>query len=320
MKQYQGAVFFVDMLGVGALTQNLIPLDEQDFNAWRMETSPLPSANLFCGRLLTEFRSCLAKVKGSHRQVKIAQLSDCAYMWSDNVLDVLEAARTFMWGSVSAGLLSRGGLSYGEIVEPDKINRAIGQFVLGGAVTRAVGLEKAGKGCRVFIDDGILEHLLNLPGSPFKNGAVKSLKNPLDGSVVKEFCWYATGGKTADWKVEQHEGAKQILRLVTLLQYSPRFFWNEANFHGRIQLACSIDSISEITSDFIGNANYIFKGDDYLSEIQSMTGKKNRSNDLCRKVIVERSKDIERFFLDGKQHFSMDLWLERRLSQLPATD
>lgn len=145
MNQYQGAVFFVDMLGIGALTQNQVTLGEDDFKAWGMSPSISPSANLFCGQLLTTFRSCLAAVRTSHKHIKIAQLSDCAYIWSENVLAALDAARAFMWESVNAGLLSRGGISYGEIVEPDKINRAIGHFILGGAVTRAVGLEKREK-------------------------------------------------------------------------------------------------------------------------------------------------------------------------------
>ncbi|WP_050507532.1 hypothetical protein [Pseudomonas syringae] len=179
MNQYQGAVFFVDMLGVGALTQNQVTIGEDDFKARGMSPSISPSANLFCGQLLTTFRSCLAAVRTSHKQVKIAQLSDCAYIWSEIVLAVLDAARAFMWQSVNAGLLSRGGISYEEIVEPDKINRAIGDFILGGAVTRAVGLEKAGKGCRVFVDDLIHRQIQKSDAVRFKDEAFSSLKEVL---------------------------------------------------------------------------------------------------------------------------------------------
>ncbi|PVZ59228.1 hypothetical protein C9422_09755 [Pseudomonas sp. B1(2018)] len=307
MKQYQGAVFFVDMLGVGALTQNQVTLGENDFTAWGMSPSSPPSANLFCGQLLTEFRSCLAAVSASHKQVKIAQLSDCAYIWSENVLAVMDAARAFMWSSVSVGLLSRGGISYGEIVEPNKINRAIGQFILGSAVTQAVGLEKAGKGCRIFVDNIIHERSISLHNSPFKNGAVKALKNPLDGSVVKEFCWYKSGGRSGNWQNEQHIAAEKIITLVTQLQYSPRFSWNDTSPQGRIQLACSIDSISDATPDFIGNGNYIFKGEEYLLQFRD---NQERSALACQRVLNERLKDIDRFFINGKQKDIMDRWLE----------
>lgn len=309
MKQYQGAVFFVDMLGVGALTQNQVTLCENDCHAWGMSASSTPSANLFCGQLLTEFRSCLAAIQASHKQVKIAQLSDCAYIWSEDVLAVLDAARAFMWNSVSAGLLSRGGVSYGEIVEPNKINRAIGQFILGSAVTRAVGLEKAGKGSRIFIDNVIHEYSLSLHNSPFKHGAVKALKNPLDGSVVKEFCWYKTGGGSGDWQNEQQIAAEKIITLVTQLQYSPRFSWNDSSPQGRIQLACSIDSISEVTSDFIGNGNYIFKGEEYLLQSSS---RQERSAPNFERILRTRLEDIGRFFINGRQKDIMHRWLERK--------
>lgn len=311
MKQYEGAVFFVDMLGVGALTQNQVTLGENDFKAWGMSPSSPPSANLFCGKLLTEFRSCLAAISTSHEQVKIAQLSDCAYIWSENVLAVLEAARAFMWSSVSVGLLSRGGISYGEIVEPNKINRAIGQFILGSAVTRAVGLEKSGKGCRIFIDNIIHERLISWHDSQFKHGPVKVLKNPLDGSVVKEFCWYKTGGGSGDWQNEQHIAAEKIITLLTQLQYSPRFNWNDASPQGRIQLACSIDSISDVTSDFIGNGNYIIKGEEYLLPSRDL---QERSAPACQRIISTRLEDIDRFFINGKQKNIIDQWLDRKAS------
>ncbi|QBF24411.1 hypothetical protein EXN22_01465 [Pseudomonas tructae] len=318
MNQYQGAVFFVDMLGVGALTQNQVALTENDFSAWGMNHSPPPSANLFCGQLLSSFRSCLAAISSSHKEVKIAQLSDCAYIWSENVDAVLEAAREFMWKSVSSGLLSRGGISYGEIVEPTKINRTIGQFILGGAVTRAVGLEKAGKGCRVFVDD--LIHPQSSEADPLSSNqrAFRALKNPLDGTVVKEFCWYATGGSKADWSNDQHVAAANLIKLMTGLQFSPRFNWNEANHHGRIQLACSIDSISAVTPEFIGNGNYIISSENYL---QQLTTDRNRGASEYQLVLNTRLADIDRFFSNGKQKDPMQRWLERKealLSQGPT--
>jgi len=308
MKQYQGAVFFVDMLGVGALTQNQVALGKTDFKAWGMTPSPPPSANLFCGPLLSAFRACLAAVGTSHKQVKIAQLSDCAYIWSESVHAVLEAARAFMWRSVDAGLLSRGGISFGEIVEPNKINRAIGQFILGGSVTRAVGLEKAGKGCRVFVDDVIYQQIKQFDPTHYRDGAFLSLKNPLDGKIVREFCWYATGGSETDWSKQQHVAATKLITTLTKLQFSPRFNWNAANQHGRIQLACSIDSISAATPTFIGNGNYVLTSEDYLLQIDANP---DRSPHAFHRILDTRLRDIERFFVDGKQKDPMQRWFVR---------
>ncbi|WP_146166116.1 hypothetical protein [Pseudomonas baetica] len=304
-----GGGFFVDMLGVGALTQNQVALSEHDFKVWGVSSSPSSTANLFCGQLLTQFRSCLTSIAGSHKDLKVAQLSDCAYIWSENVVAVLDAARSFMWDSVGVGLLSRGGIAYGEIVEPSKVNRSIGHFVLGSAVTRAVGLEKSGKGCRVFIDDIIYEKSLTLLNSPFKHGAVDVLRNPLNGSLVKEFCWYKTAGSTGDWQEDQHSAAKLIVTLLTKLQYSPRFNWNEASLQGRIQLACSIDSVSNVTSDFIGNGNYIIKGEEYMS---LSNGGNKRCPVIYEEVLELRLKDIDRFFVNGKQKDILAHWLEKR--------
>ncbi len=309
MKQYQGAVFFIDMLGVGALTQNQIPLSHTDFDAWSMTTPKSQSANLLCGRLLTVFRSCLAGLKTRHKEVKIAQLSDCAYIWGANTNAILNAARDFMWSSVEAGLLSRGGISYGEIVEPNKTNQSIGQFVLGGAVTRAVGLEKLGKGCRIFVDSALLSNATPPTKSSITKEAFRTLRNPLDGSVVTEFPWYASGGQDADWTDEPHEAAKNIILILTLLQYSPRFGWNSSTPHGRVQLACSIDSVSSATPDFIGNGNYLRNADDIL---QQLSGNTKRSELQYLKILGDRLADIDRFFLDGKQKPVMQQWLERK--------
>jgi len=298
MRQYQGAVFFVDMLGIGALTQGQVTLSDCDFRTWGLSPLSSPTANLFCGQLLTQFRSCLSKISRSHKNVKIAQLSDCAYIWSDSVVSVMDAAREFMWSSIGIGLLSRGGIAYGEIVEPNKTNKTIGQFVLGSAVTRAVGLEKSGKGCRIFIDDIIYEHSTCTHGSPFKKGDIKVLKNHLDGSIVKEFCWYKTGGSSGDWHREEHSSAERIITLLTKLQYCPRFNWNEASLQGCIQLACSIDSISDVTSEFIGNGNYILKSEDYL---EFLPGHNERDSVLFKQVLIDRLKDVSRFFIKGER-------------------
>lgn len=306
MNQYPGAVFFVDMLGIGALTQNQISLNDVDFEAWNLKQHPAKSENLLCGRLLTVFRACLASLKNHHKSVKIAQLSDCAYVWSSDPNAVLNAARDFMWSSVEAGILSRGGISYGEIVEPGKINRSIGQFIVGEAVTRAVGLEKLGKGCRVFVDDTFLKKIFK--GGTFSLDAFKVLKSPLDGTIVNEFCWYAIDGIDCRWAGTPHVAAVEVFGILTRLQYSPRFRWNDSTRDGRVQVACSVESISSFTPNFIGNGNYLFSVDDY---VRHLTSPAERSEFIYQRSLSERLADIDRFFFEGRLKDPLQRWMDR---------
>lgn len=66
------------------------------------------------------------------------------------------------------GILCRGGLAYGEILESDDSNQ-MGHFILGDAVTRAVELEGKAKGCRVLIDD-------ELPSALYKFDKIFQIK------------------------------------------------------------------------------------------------------------------------------------------------
>ena len=51
-----------------------------------------------------------------------------------------------MWDCLQNGILCRGGIAYGDIIEDNNTN--LGQMLLGNAVSKAVKLEQAGaKGC-----------------------------------------------------------------------------------------------------------------------------------------------------------------------------
>ncbi|HDT3627413.1 TPA: hypothetical protein QHP12_003530, partial [Morganella morganii subsp. morganii] len=117
--------------------------------------------------------------------VKVAQLSDCAFIWSDDIDLVVNVARELMWDLTLNGILCRGGLANGQIVEPDKINTKLGMFICGGAVTDAVRLEGAGKGARVFIKTDLVSELEKIPSYAFT-----PRKSLIDFSTLDEFKWY----------------------------------------------------------------------------------------------------------------------------------
>lgn len=290
MKEYQGAVFFVDILGVGALTQGHIKIKDEDFLAHNIDNTISKSEHVFCAKLLMKFRRILNNVM-QNNNVNVAQLSDCAFIWSDNPDLVLDSAREIMWKTTSRGILCRGGIAYGEIVEPDSVNIKLGEFICGKAVTKAVKLEGTGKGARVFVDDEIscrTSSHIQVQAEAFRQSI-----NPLDFSFVDEFMWALYPHKLtitpAINSQDSKERLKKILALISLLRFSPKYRWNACSGEGRLQIASTIDAISSITTklqnkfDYKLNCNAIIDGLDtrdyqkyiklkskYLKEISSI--------------------------------------------------
>lgn len=257
MKEYQGAVFFVDILGVGALTQGRIKIKDEDFLAHNVGNTSSKSEHVFCAKLLMKFRRILNNVM-QNNHVNVAQLSDCAFVWSDNADLVLDSAREIMWKTTSRGILCRGGIAYGEIVEPDSVNIKLGKFICGKAVTKAVKLEETGKGARVFVDDEIPSKISpHIPVEAFRQSI-----NPLNYSYVDEFMWALYPNKLAQTSIknspDSKERLKKILALISLLRFSPKYRWNISSGEGKIQVASTIDTVSSITDILQDKFNYKF--------------------------------------------------------------
>lgn len=270
MKQYKGAVFFVDLLGTGALTQKKVQLKPVDYEAWGLGKRSEVNEHVFCAKLLMKFRSCLTKIHDRHDKVKVAQLSDCAFIWSEDVAEVVKTAQEMMWAFVKSGLLCRGGIAYGEIVEPDKVKHSLGQFVLGEAVSKAVGLEGAGKGCRVFCDEGLPQYLYESSSEEFYRYTFAQLRNSLNGTVSGEFRWYTGAFTTGSSGNRSEEKAKlhKLFELIAHLKHSPLFNWNASSPEGLLQLACSIESISSLTTRYLAGGNiYCFRAEDLIKEV-----------------------------------------------------
>ncbi|SDU58478.1 hypothetical protein SAMN04489801_4730 [Pseudomonas mandelii] len=123
----------------------------------------------------------------------------------------------------------------------------------------AVGFEEMGKGCRIFTDSDLAGFLLSKQTSiaRFPVGTFAELRNPLSGEIVDEFCWYLQNmpGKAPVDKEAKHLA---LLELMSLLMYSPRFNWNASSEVGKMQLACSIASISAATREFLPSSDTVF--------------------------------------------------------------
>jgi len=297
VRQYAGAVCYVDILGIGALTQKQVPLTELDYGARGLVSPTRRNEQVFCAHLLTDFRKCLREVRDNFSSVNLAQLSDCAFVWSKNVLDVLNACRSLMWSATRNGLLCRGGLAFGEIVEPNKIDHSIGHFVLGEAATKAVGIETAGKGCRVFSDVDLPRHMSGM--CRCRNEPFEGLKNPLNTLVTDEFRWYLFPAniKTNDpHSPNDKDGANAIMELVSRLRYDPRFNWNTSTEDGRLHIASSIESISSMAKGFVKELDYKWTSESLLAIPENTP----RSEAIVKRFLTRYKNEIAEV-IDGRR-------------------
>jgi hypothetical protein len=287
MRQYKGGVFFVDVLGVSALTRKRVTLSESDYSAHGLSNPEHRTEHHLCANLLIKFRSVLNQIQKTRKQVKVAQLSDCAFLWSRDPLQLLNAAREFMWASTRKGLLSRGGIAYGDIIEPDKVNTSIGRFVLGEAATKAVEFEKLGKGCRIFSDVDLPSELSGR--YYYRHEPFIGLKNPIDCSTVDEFRWFIfpdeiRKGATLDTNGEIVTTA--LMELVCMLCHSPQFGWNVASHQGAVQVASSVETLSSCVALFNKQLDYKVSSESLMGNLQSSRGERV----LRRRLALVRSE------------------------------
>lgn len=283
MKSYQGAVLFIDMLGFGELTRGRLELTQKEYEPWKVDAKSNAPYQLLAAKLLLAFRKILSSTADAFEGVKVAQLSDCCFIWSDEPDCVINAGRYFMQQATLGGLLCRGGLAYGQIYEPDKVKRSIGSFIVGDAVTRAAMLERSGKGSRVFTDQNTCHEILKvLPDEHFQ-----PLTNPLTGEIVDEWAWYASKvsrRKNTDSK-EHLEAIKTLVSYHTTLRFSPKLAWSATTSEGRRQIACSIAALSQQMEEISNNGDFTFSVDSLLG------------SDMDRSVTTQ--KKIQNLFVNA---------------------
>ncbi len=273
MRQYKGAVFFVDILGIGALTRGHITLSTEDYASHGIKSKRNKNTHYFGAKLLIKFRKILNELK-RNKDIQVAQLSDCAFIWSEKSIPLIDAAIMCMWELTREGILCRGGIAYGNIVEPDRVNNRLGKFLLGEAATKAVDLERSGKGCRVFSDVDLpseisgKKHFLY---EPFVGN-----KNPNDCSITDELRWYLFPKGISEFSINKPNkkmSLVQLMRLVALLRHSPMFRWNALNKAGEIHLGSAIETLSSGASVFTKNIDLKFSSEYLIGHLSD-----NRSN------------------------------------------
>ncbi|HHQ4530678.1 TPA: hypothetical protein ACSP1Y_004510 [Aeromonas hydrophila] len=271
----EAAVFFVDILGMSALTEGIIDLNgienKIDPSIYKIHVNnnvefSSPNQIIAAWTLMT-FREALGHVLSKYT-VQVSQLSDCAFVWSENKTELLLASSELMWNLTILGVLCRGGLSYGEVIIPIDDNETLGSFILGEAVTRAAKHEGKGKGCRVFTDSDSIHHFYSsFPGKTSSPGIATKIyneifsafTNPLDFTITDEFRWYlfhdlkSITNKAID--INRPKLAMYMVGLVSTLRNSPFFAWNAQNKAGLLQLAASIEVISSAIEIHTGRSD-----------------------------------------------------------------
>ena len=253
LNRITGAVFFIDILGIGALTQNKIDLKFEDFDLWLSPLGLEHDNQTLAASILGEFRRILNDVNQQFPNVTIAQLSDCAFVWSEDISDIVVASNNLMSECISNGILCRGGLSFGEIIETTQ-NYDLGRFIVGQAATNAVKLEGIAKGARILMDQGFpiefweqnkdLRSRMEPMFQPFIN--------PLDFITYDEYKWYLVPFISDD--IEDLSVAdtnyrlsltKRRLKLASAVRHNEKYNWNSRSVQGLIQLKATINFMSE---------------------------------------------------------------------------
>lgn len=256
MKQSKSGVFFIDILGFSALTKGLIKgITEDDYRAWGLRASQF-NHSFLSAKIILEFRSVLKLLKTKYPKIKIGQLSDCAFIWSKDIVLLMQAVHFMMWTMVDKkGILCRGGMSYGDIVEIDKVDHKLGAFIVGDAATNAVKNEGQLKGPRVTMDLSVTDVLQqkmrrDSVAMLIAHDLFHNIESMIDMSQVDEYRWYLCdddiiASSTILGKKEKIELTKRRLKLANVLRFHPRMGWNTRGQEGLLQLKAGVKSLTE---------------------------------------------------------------------------
>lgn len=287
MKTYKGAAFYIDILGFSALTQGEVKdLSEDDYKAWGIESKEERNHHVLAATIIVEFRNVLQALKVHIPNVHIAHISDCAFIWSADVAVLLRAVHYFMWAAVrDKGILCRGGIAYGEIVEVENEDYALGSIVLGDAVTKAAHLEGVLKGPRIAMDVDFPHDVWT-----YAKGinCIKSLSpdlfyaisSEIDMAEADEYRWYLCDEAFLAHPAysiseqERFELTKARLTVFNALKYHPRMGWNTKSDKAIVQLKAGAMAISK---DKLLGIHHLFESYTVLEDKRSMINL-NRAN------------------------------------------
>ncbi len=285
-RKIDGAVFFVDLLGMGALTQYNLSLNDNDYEPWLRDKGVEYTDQFFAAALLDKFREILQRLLKKYEDIEVAQLSDCAFIWSKNITEVVLFANNFMTESLKQGVLCRGGLASGEIIYVHQNDtHSMGRFIVGDAVSKAVKLEGLAKGARVLIDQKLPSVLCDYDEEFYLKiqKLFSPFVNPLDYATYDEFKWYiipdlSSQIKNLDYLTNKQrlEFTKERIKLATRVRYSPKFNWNVASSQGVVHIKASLDFLT-IHDEEILKVEHDFRWSaEFISEIYSTTPKEKQ--------------------------------------------
>lgn len=266
LKSFNGAVLYIDLLGFGALTKGQIPLTKNDLLPWLKRKGHPTNHQFLAAEILVVFRKILIDLNIAIPYVKVSQLSDCAFVWSNDIKSVLTFSHKFMHRAIKKGVFIRGGLAFGEIIETEQ-NHNLGRLIVGNAVSNAVELEGLAKGSRILINQQLPTELY-LQDKDFANVTYQMFQpftNLLDYHVYDEFKWYLTDnletipdfGLSSLSIEEKIALTKKRLKLANLVQHSELFSWNATTNAGSVHLQATSNFLSE---NYLLNIFHCFEG------------------------------------------------------------
>lgn len=300
MKTYNAAVFFIDILGFSFLTKGQIQgITEKDYESWGVDSSVEHPYSYLAATILIEFRDALLSLKNQVPGLNVAQISDCAFIWSADVVELLKGVHKLMWTMVKEkGILCRGGLSYGEIVTIDNSNNELGAFVVGDAVSRAAKNESKLKGPRITMDmefpRAIWNHSADAKSIEYiSHDLFHEIQSEINMDVVDEYRWYLCDdefikSQTCPPNYNQRiEVTKKRLTLASVLKFHPKMGWNSRGKDGLVHLQAGVQAISK--NGLLG-VLHLFETQIVMDDDKRSVGHVNR---LDAKVMGDRYFKIE---------------------------
>lgn len=258
MTKKQSAVLYIDILGFSALTRGLVGnITDSDYQAYNLTEVEDKNYVALAAKILSEFRSVLGDTRKKYPSIQICQMSDCAFVWTDDVKVFLPAVHYIMWNMIqNKGILCRGGISYGEIIEVDTIY-AFGKTIVGDAATNAAKNESRLKGPRISMDADFPDAIW----SAFRddlfilctaNDLFHAITSEVDLSEENEYRWFLfdddylikTLGKSISFG-DCVELTKQRLKLSNMIKFHPRMGWNTRSADGINHLRAGLLSLSK---------------------------------------------------------------------------
>lgn len=293
MRSYEGAVFFVDILGFSALTKGQVKgITSEDYAAWGISNTECHANSFLAATILVEFRDVLHQLKKRYPNINVGQLSDGAFIWSDNVLMLLQALHFVMWTMIhDKGILCRGGVAYGEIVDVGNADYNLGAFIVGDAVTRAVKNECRLKGPRVAMDVNFPDVLWGKKRkSVFISHYSADLYHPnvseIDLAVVDEYRWYlCEDTELITVKNLSYNDCVDLtikrLQLSNVLRFHPRMGWNSRGAEGLLHLQAGMKSL---TVNGVLNILHNFE----MSIVEEQTRMQKRIDSMNQKIANDK--------------------------------